>query len=110
MIKRICVRTITGGIYVLTELTDFFCVKEIGKHIRQLILWKLIRSLEILNSSLLVVDMQMMVLLIELYLFIPLPVTLTIFHGHGSAKQFHLKNDHSYLIKLKLHRIVKYIK
>ena len=52
----------------------------------------------------------MMVLHSELYLFITLSVTLTLFQGHSNVKQFVLKILCSYLIKLKLCRIVKYTK
>ena len=51
-----------------------------------------------------------MVLLVELYLFILLSVTNTIFYGKRSVKHFRLKILCSYLIKLKLRRIVKNIK
>ena len=51
----------------------------------------------------------MMVLHIELYLFITLSVTLTLFEGHSNVKQFWLNILHSYPIKLKLCRTVKYI-
>ena len=37
-------------------------------------------------------------------------MTLTLFQGHSSVIQFLLKILRSYLIKLKLFRIVKYIK
>ena len=40
MIKRISVGIVTGGIYVLAELTDFI-VKKIGKRVRQLVLWEI---------------------------------------------------------------------
>ena len=58
------------------------------------------------------VKLRMMVLLTEFYVVIPLSVTLTIFHfqGHRSIKQFYLRILCSYLIKLQLHRIVKYVK
>ena len=51
----------------------------------------------------------MMVLIIELYLLVPISVTLTIFQGHSSVN-FTWKFLCSYLIKLEVHGIVKYIK
>ena len=56
------------------------------------------------------VKLCMLVLLIELYLVIPLSVNLTIFQGQSNVKLSKLKILYSYLIKLKLCRIVKYSK
>ena len=43
MVKRIGFRTVTGGINVFAELTNFL-VKKISKHVRQLVLWKIGRG------------------------------------------------------------------
>ena len=56
------------------------------------------------------VKLFVMVLLTVFYLFITFSVTLTLFQGHSNVKQFVLKILCSYLIKLKLCRIVKYTK
>ena len=47
------------------------------------------------------------VLLTELYPLIPLSVTVIVFQGHSSVRQFYLKILCSYVIKLKLCRIVR---
>ena len=60
-------------------------------------------------SDIMNVKLCVMVLLFELYLFSTLSVTLTIFQGHSNVKQFYKKKLCSYLIKLKLCRIVIYI-
>ena len=52
----------------------------------------------------------LLVLHFELCLFITLSVTLTLFQGLGGVKHFKLKMLCSYSIKLKLYRIVKYIR
>ena len=56
------------------------------------------------------VKLCMMVLHTELYLFITLSVILTLFQNHSSVKQYSLKIVCSYLIKVKLCRVVKYIR
>ena len=48
-----------------------------------------------------------MIVQTEFYLFISLPVILTLFQGHSCVKQFQPKLLCSYLIKLKLCRIVR---
>ena len=56
------------------------------------------------------VKLCMMVVLNKLYPFIRFSVTLIVFQNHSSVKQYSLKIVCSYLIKVKLCRVVKYIR
>ena len=66
-------------------------------------------NIEIFSDSLNVINVEvgMMLLLGELYLFVPLSVSMTIFQGYRNGKQFQLKKLCSYLVSLKVCRIVK---
>ena len=83
------------------EIIDMFLVSQVAWHIENFNIGIFSDTIDAINVKLCV-----MVLRIELYLFISLSVTLTLFQGHSSVK---LKISCSYLIKLKLCRIVKYI-
>ena len=72
--------------------------------------WKLYHSVFSDTINVINVKLWTMVLHFELCLIITLSVILTLFQGHSSIKQFYFKILCTYPIKLKLCRIVKYIK
>ena len=63
----------------------------------------------ILSHTLNVINVKlcMKLLLIKFYHFIPLSVNLTIFQDHSNVEQFYLILFCSYLVKLRVCRIVK---
>ena len=79
-----------------------FLVSQVSGHVRKFNIGIYSDTMNVIN-----VKLCMMVPLTELYLFVPVSVTLTIFQGHSNVKQLQLEILCSYLVKLKLCRIVR---